>query len=440
MRRAPLAADRSPAGGRRGLSTRAVHAGEAAAEARPPRRAAGLAIHQTAPWIFADTAELAGAFDGLPGDRRALYSRYANPTVRVVEEKVAALEGCDDAVAFASGMGAISTALGAVLSSGDRLIASADLYGGTSAWLDHLAEHHPEVAVERVPLAGIAARLDELAEEGGSNGGAGDLAAVYLETPSNPLLGCCDLAAVAARCRALGAAAGRPVHLLVDGTMASPAVQTPHALGADLVIHSATKFLAGHSDVTAGVVAGPAALVERVRKAMIVGGACLDPHAAFLVARGLKTLALRLERQSANAARLAAQLAAHEAVERVHYPGRPEPGAFDPHAFDPVAAGQMANGGPMLSFELAGGLPAARALVDALTCFHIIPSLGGVESGVVLPAITSHRNLSEVERRAAGIADGLVRVSCGIEDGDDLEADLAAGLERAAAVTTGATP
>lgn len=403
----------------RGLSTRAVHAGEED-DTPPGRRPAAVPVVHTAPWVFDDSAALEDAFGALPGDRRALYSRYENPTVRSLERKVAALEGAEDTVAFASGMAAISTTLGALLAAGDRLLAAADLYGGTDGWLRRLADGRPEITVGRPPLTEIAARLET--EAGGD--GASDLAAVFLETPSNPLLACCDLAAVAAACRRIGQRRGRRPWLIVDGTLASPAVQQPLAHGADLVVHSATKFLAGHSDVTAGVVAGGAGLVERIRAEAIAAGPCLDPHAAFLVHRGVKTLALRLRRQSDNAARLARLLTAHSTVTRVHYPGLVPQGVFDP-----VAAGQMDDGGPMLAFELAGGLPAARRLVDALEVFHIIPSLGGVESGVVLPAMTSHRNLSAEERRRRGIAEGLVRVSCGIEDGEDLEADLGRALD-----------
>jgi cystathionine beta-lyase/cystathionine gamma-synthase len=382
---------------RPGAGTRAVHAGE---RQEVPRRPAAIPIYQTAPYLFRDAGELASAFAS--GDVTALYSRYANPTVRVVEEKLAALEGAEDAVAFASGMAAISATLSSLLASGDRLLAAADLYGGTHSWLAWLGERHPEVAVERVPLAGLVDAL---------SGGAAPLRVVYLESPSNPLLACADLRRVAELAHARGA------KMVVDSTMASPAVQTPLALGADLVVHSATKFLAGHSDVTAGIVAGDRAGVAEIRRAMMWGGACLDPHAAFLVGRGMKTLTVRVERQAANAARLAAFLSDHPRAARVHYPG-----------FDPVGRAQMRSGGAMLAFDLAGGGPAAATFLGRLQVFQIIPSLGGVESGVMLPAVTSHRQLTPEQRAAQGIHDGTVRVSCGIEDGDDLEADFAQAL------------
>ncbi len=379
-------------------ATRAVHAGEGR---RSPRPGAGAAIYQTAPFVFADSAELDRAFE--EGGRDGVYSRQGNPTVRLAEEKLAALEGAADAVAFASGLGAISGALSSLLASGDRLLAAGDLYGGTHAWLAWLGRRQPEVTVDTVPLAGLPDRLRDPDVPAPR--------AVLVESPSNPLLACCDLAELAAVAHERGAL------LLVDNTFATPALQTPLALGADLVLHSATKYLGGHSDVTAGFAAGSAELLAPVREALVLGGACLDPHAAFLLARGMKTLVLRVERQSANAARLAAFLRAHPRVEAVSYPGD-----------DPVARRQMSAGGGMLAFEVAGGLQAATALVDRLELFRIIPSLGGVESSVSLPALTSHRRLSAEQRAALGISDGLVRVSAGIEGYDDLEADLRQAL------------
>ncbi|HEX6201293.1 MAG TPA: aminotransferase class I/II-fold pyridoxal phosphate-dependent enzyme, partial [Thermoanaerobaculia bacterium] len=318
----------------------------------------------------------------------------------------AALEGAEEAVAFASGLAAMSAAVSSCVASGDTIVASADLYGGSAVQLGRLVRSHPEVTVEQVPLAGLEERL--------SGRGADARPAprlVILETPSNPLLSCCDLAAVAAAARERGAL------LLVDNTFATPVLQNPLALGADLVVHSATKYLGGHSDATGGFVAGSAERMEPVREAQMYGGACLDPHAAFLLARGMKTLALRVERQSENAARLAELLAGHPAVRGVRYPGN-----------DPVARRQMRAGGGMLTFELAGAAHAA-AVADRLRIFRIIPSLGGVESGVSIPALTSHRSLDPETRRALGIGDGMLRLSVGIEAVDDLRADLEQALD-----------
>jgi cystathionine gamma-synthase len=383
-------------------ATRAVHAGER----QPlPRRPATVPVVQTAPFVFTDVADLERAFTdpALVG----LYSRYANPTVRAVEEKLAALEGAEDAVAFASGMAAVAGVLAALLRSGDLLLASRELYGGSHALLGWLGDHHPEVAVERPPLAGLA---DAVAAS------PRPPTLVLAESPSNPLLVSCDLPALAAACRSRGAV------LVVDSTFASPVLQTPLALGADLVLHSATKFLGGHSDVTGGLVAGAGARLAPVRQAAQLLGGCLDPHAAFLVGRGMKTLFLRVERQTATATRLAATLAAHPRVAAVHYPGR-----------DPVAMRQMRGGGGMLSFELvadgaAASGAAVAAFLDRLELIQLIPSLGGVETGAMAPALSSHRGLSPAERAAAGIGDGLVRLSVGIEDPDDLEADLLQAL------------
>jgi cystathionine beta-lyase/cystathionine gamma-synthase len=396
---------------RRGAGTEAVHAGERQAA---PRRPAVVPIYQTAPFLFENAGELNAAFAG--GDLAGLYTRYANPTVRVVEEKIAALEGAEDGVAFASGMAAITTTLATLLRSGDRLVAAADLYGGTHQWLQWVTERHPTVQVERVPLARLAQRLEEMASD--RERAAPRL--VYFETPTNPLLACCDIARVARAAHALGAL------VVVDNTFASPVLQNPLALGADLVVHSATKYLGGHSDVTAGLVAGPRALLDAVREAMIVCGGCLDPHAAFLVARGMKTVALRVHRQSENAARLVEELAGDPRVAAVHYPG-----------LDPIGRAQMRAGGAMFAFDLHGGGAAAADLVDRLRIFQIIPSLGGVESGVLLPARTSHRQFTPEQRAAMGIGDGTVRISCGIEDAADLLADLEQAMAAVPAAVAG---
>lgn len=384
----------------RGASTLAVHGGEGQVAPRGP---AVVPIYQTAPFRFQTSAELITAFAG--DDLGGLYSRYRNPTVRAVEEKLAVLEGAEDAVAFASGTAAVAAALTSSLASGDHLILAADLYGGTHSLVERLSHRQPELTSEEVPLPELGARLAE--------GVPANSRVVFLETPSNPALLCCDLEEIARRAGTAGAL------LLVDNTFATPALQNPLALGADLVIHSATKYLAGHSDVVAGMVAGGGELIAEVRRAQITEGACLDPHAAFLLGRGMKTLALRVERQSANAARLAAILVSHSKASRVHYPG-----------LDPVGRAQMRAGGGMLTFDLAGGAACAHAFVDSLELFALLPSLGGVESGVMLPTAASHRALTAEQRAALGISDATVRLSVGIEDGDDLEADLLQALDR----------
>jgi cystathionine beta-lyase/cystathionine gamma-synthase len=384
-------------------ATRAVHAGEEPA-APLTRRPAGAVVWHTAPFVFDSVEELDGAFaaGGLDG----VYSRYGNPTVRVAEEKLAALEGAEEAVAFASGLAAIGAAISSCVASGDTIVASTDLYGGTAVQLSRRVRSHPEVTVEPVPLADLAGRLADPSRP--------TPRLVILETPSNPLLACCDLAEVAA-------ARDRGTLLLVDNTFATPVLQNPLHLpgggGADLVVHSATKYLGGHSDVTGGFVAGSAERMAKVKEAQMYDGACLDPHAAFLLARGMKTLPLRIERQSENAARLAELLAGHPAVRTVRYPGN-----------DPVGRRQMRAGGGMLTFEVAGARAAAR-VADRLRIFRIIPSLGGVESGVSIPALTSHRSLDPEARRALGIGDGMLRLSVGIEAFDDLRADLERALE-----------
>jgi cystathionine beta-lyase/cystathionine gamma-synthase len=359
-------------------------------------------IYQTAPFIFDSAEALIAGFDR--PDKAGLYSRYANPTVRVVEEKLAALEGADGAVAFASGMAAISGTLGTLLESGDRLITATDLYGGTAGWLGWLVERHPSVEIESVALADLAERLESGVDE--------RTRAVYLETPTNPLLRCCDLARMAAACEQLGVA------LVVDNTFATPVLQRPLTLGATHVVHSATKYLGGHSDLVAGIVAGSIGAMEAIRRTQRLGGACLDPHAAFLLARGMRTVALRVERQSKTAARLVGLLRRHESVTATYYPD------------DETARQQMSGGGGMVAFEVVGGLSAAERLLDALELFTIMASLGGVESSAVLVAVTSHKDLTPAERRSQGIDDGLIRLSIGIEDASDLEADLTQALDR----------
>lgn len=394
--------DTPPRGRRPGIATRAVHSGE---HQTAPRQGPSVPIHLAAPFVFETADELIEAYRGPlrnkpAAERDTLYGRHGNPSVRAVEDKVADLEGAEDAVAFASGMAAISTVLATLLQSGDRLLIARELYGGTLSWLRWLGSRHPEIDIEPCPMADLVSRLRDASRP--------TPRVVYLETPTNPLLTCVDLAAVSEAARSAGAV------VVVDNTFATPVLQNPLALGAHVVVHSATKFLAGHSDVIAGVAAGAADVLADLRDARDVLGGCLDPHAAFLVSRGIRTLALRVERQSATAARLADVLRAHPRVPRVFYPG-----------FDLTAQRQMRSGGAMVAFEIDGD---ARAFLDRLQIVQILPSLGGVETGAIPPAYTSHRGLSPEERADLGIGDNLVRLSVGIEDADDLVGDLETAL------------
>jgi cysteine-S-conjugate beta-lyase len=333
-----------------------------------------------------------------------IYPRYFNtPNQQVINRKVAALEKGEAAVVFGSGMAAISTLLLACLKPGDHAIFQNDLYGGT--------------------MQLITRELQRLGVQVSWGANAVEFAAavrpetrlIYVESPSNPLLHCVDLAAVAA----LGKSHG--ILTVIDNTFATPINQNPIALGMDAVIHSATKYLNGHSDVNAGVVVASDEIVRRVMASAVNLGGMLDAHACSQLERGLKTLALRVQRHNENADRLARFLASHPAVARVNYPGLPN------HPDHAIAARQMRGFGGMLSFELRQPdqvdrwLSRLRLVMPAL-------SLGGVESLVCVPSRTSHRLMTLAERQRAGIMDGLVRVSVGIEDAEDLEADFAQAL------------
>jgi cystathionine beta-lyase/cystathionine gamma-synthase len=376
--------------GWKGWSTRCVHAGQPAAS-----REAGACTP-----LHVSTAYPSGSGDNI-------YPRYFNVlNQEVVAAKLADLEGGEAALVLASGMAAISTTLLACLNPGDHALFQHDLYGGT----------HQLVVRELMRWGVQVSWVRDVAEAAAAL--RPETRLLYLETPGNPLLRCVDLAAAAALTCA------QNLLLVVDNTFATPVNQNPLALGADIVVHSATKYLNGHSDVSAGVVIASAELVQRVRAVAMNHGGVLDARACAQLERGLKTLALRMERHNANALRLARFLQAHPAVARVHYPGLPD---SPDHA---LACRQMRGFGGMLSFELCrpervddflGGLRLALAAL----------SLGGVESLVCVPARTSHLNLTAEERAAAGIAEGLVRVSVGIEDAADLERDFAAALEAA---------
>ncbi|AJF66498.1 trans-sulfuration enzyme family protein [Streptomyces vietnamensis] len=386
------------------LNTRAVHV------VNDPFPSGGrplsVPIVQSSAFAFDSAAELADAM--ADPDGRYVYSRRGNPTVRALEQTLAGLEGGEGAIAFASGMGAISGVLLALLKPGDRVVAQRCLYGGTHAVLADLAERY---GIEVVRMSG-----DDPAEF--------EAAAVHpatrllvLETIANPTGQVPDLPGLLAAARALG------VTSLVDNSLASPVLCRPLELGADVVVHSTTKYLSGHSDVLGGAaVFADDALLRRVWPRTVELGACADPFAAWLTLRGIPTLPLRMREHCANAAALAELLATRAGVTAVHYPWRAGHPSYD------TARKVLAGGGGLLSFELAGGREAGRAFIERVRLAKLALSLGGVETLVAHPASTSHRELDEGELAAAGIAPGLVRMSVGIEDVEDLWEDLQQAL------------
>jgi cystathionine beta-lyase/cystathionine gamma-synthase len=382
------------------LVTRAGHLADLGA-ARPTV----APIHNAASYYYESSTALDQAFDG----SGYVYSRFANPTVAAFEAAVAALEGAAGAVAFGSGMAALHAAILAVLAGPDDLVAaSRDCYGGTLSLL-----------VGPLATLGVQNRLVDLTDEREVERVLAERPrALLLETISNPLLRLLDVEALAARAHAVGA------RLIVDSTFTTPYLLRPLELGADLVVHSATKYLGGHGDLTAGVVAGSADLLEPLRSAARLAGGVLGPNEAWLALRGLRTLALRLERQCANAHRLAAWLNEQPRVSRVYYPGLPE---HPQHALAQRTLG--GRFGAVIAFDLdPPRADAVGAVIDRLRHFTPAPTVGDLESLVMYPARASHRGLTAAQRAEIGIGDGLIRLSIGIEAVEDLEADLAQAL------------
>ncbi len=396
----------SPEAAERAFATLAVHAGN---RSDPATGAHGTPIFQTSTFLLGSVERGARLFAG--EEQGGIYSRIGNPTVAAAEEKLAALEGAEAAIAFATGMGAIAATLLSTLRQGDEVLYLGPLYGGTHGLLHELLSRFG-VSARRVTAAGLEAAITERTR------------LVYSETPTNPTLDVHDLRRVAEVARRYGLLS------MVDNTFATPYLTRPIELGIDLVAHSATKYLAGHGDVLAGFVAGPAALLEPVRlEGLRHGGAMLDPHAAFLVLRGMRTLHLRMEAHCRNARAVAESLVGARGVRRVRYPGLPtDPG----HA---VAASQMKDFGGMVAVELHGGLPAAEAFLAQLRVIDHAVSLGDVSSLACVPAASTHHLMSEEELAAEGITPGLVRLSLGVEDAADLVADVARAAEAAARVS-----
>jgi len=384
-----------------GPQTRAIHGGE------PNRRGVNgpivTEIIRSSPFTFSSTAEMKLWAEGK--NKAYIYTRYGNPTLSVAEKKIAALEGAEAAVVASSGMAAISSALLSVLKCGDEVISTAQLYGGTYRLMRDV---FPNMGITVRQVGTDLAGIETLANS--------RTKAIYVESPTNPTLRLVDIH------KAVAFAKKHNLVSIIDNTFATPVLQNPIALGYDMVVHSATKALAGHSDIIAGVAVGNSQWMDRVRHMIIYLGGSMDPGAAYLLIRGIKTLGVRVERQCKNAIAVATFLEKHPKVARVHYPG------LKSHADHQLARKQMRGFGSMLAFDLKGGLPAARRFCDRVRLFLLAASLGGVESLVILPIYSSHYKMSDEELRRAGVSPGTVRVSIGLEDSADLIEDLRQAL------------
>jgi len=385
------------------FDTLAVHAGEAPCAATG---ALDTPIYQSTTFVSADADEMAAVYgEQKPG---YMYTRYGNPTIHALEAKIAALEGGEAALATASGMAAVSTAILGYVKTGDHVVASRSLYGATYNFLN-----------KKLPRMGASAtfvgsgRVEDLEKALRPN-----TRLIYFETPSNPVLEVVDIAAVAA----LGRARGIPT--MLDNTFASPALQQPLRLGVTVSLHSATKYLCGHGDAMGGAIVGPREYISLLIHEIIRDfGGVISPFNAWLILRGIRTLHLRMPAHCSNAQQIAEFLAGHPKVEHVNYPGLPG------HPGHEVARKQMSAFGAMISFEVKGGYEGGKQVMDGVRLFARAASLGDTRSLIVHPASTSHRAVPPEERRAIGITDGLVRLSVGIEAAADLISDLDHALQ-----------
>src|SRR5258706_2081885 len=388
-----------------GQSTRAVHGGERDTRVRVTDSLTTPIVQSAAFW-FRDTQEVIAYQEGRHPSFE--YGRYGNPTTRAVETKLCAHEGGEDCVVSASGMNSVTTMLLALVPRNGHVVTTHDCYRRTRQFMQTVL---PKMGVRCTVIDPADLAALERAVAGGAN-------LFFSESPTNPYLRVVDVQGVAERCRARGTI------VVIDSTLATPVNQQALALGADLVLHSVTKYLAGHNDVLAGALVGSEALIRPIRELHGVLGGVIDPHAAYLVLRGMKTLSLRVARANDNAGAIARFLEQHDKIERVHYPG------LASHCDHAVAVRQMSGFGGMVSFEVRGGLDGASKLIDALRVPYIAPSMGGVESLIEQPTIISYWDKTPQDRAQLGIRDNLVRYSCGIEDTDDLIRDLEQALER----------
>jgi methionine-gamma-lyase len=393
-----------------GINSKLVHSGH-----KPdPSGSVSVPIYQTSTFAFRNAehgaALFAGAEDGY------IYTRIGNPTIRALEENVAELENGCGAIATSSGMGAVCTLYMALLEAGAHLVSTASVYGPSRLVMEKEFARFgvQSTYVETSDINQVRAAL------------RANTKLVYVETPANPTMQVSDIEEISALAHAHGCL------VAVDNTFASPYLQTPLNLGADVVLHSVTKFINGHADVVGGViVAKNKELHKRLRSVMISTGCNMDPHQAFLVYRGLKTLGLRVERAQQNAMEIARWLERQPEISRVRYIG------LESHPQHELAKRQMKGFGSMISFELKGGMEAGRRLMDHVHVATLAVSLGGVETLIEHPASMTHAGMSAEDRRAAGFSDGLVRYSVGIEDVEDLIADLRQALDAVAELGSG---
>ena len=342
------------------------------------------------------------------------YTRYGNPTNTVAEKRVAELEGVDAALTFASGMGAITTTILALLKSGDHIVAQRDIYGGVTKFF-----------TQWLPKLGIETTFVETtSHEEHGRAIQPNTKLLYLESPTNPTLRVVDLKAAANLSKHHGLIS------MIDGTFGTPINQHPADYGIDLIMHSGTKYLSGHTDLICGVVAGPGNLIEKIHGTRSTLGNCMDPHASWMLARGLKTLAVRVARQNENALQVAQFLEQHAKVRRVHYP------FLKSHLQYEIAKAQMSGGGGIVTFEVKGSGEDARRASESMRLFTLAPSLGGVESLVSIPVLTSHAMIEPAHRVQMGVTEQMIRLSVGIEDVNDLIADLDHALEAVRAPQT----
>jgi methionine-gamma-lyase len=380
------------------FATLAVHAGESPC---PATGALDTPIYQSTTFVSADSDEMAAVY----GEQKFgyMYTRYGNPTIRALETKVAALEGGEAALAFATGMAAISSAILGYVKAGDHVVAARSLYGAAYNFLNTKL---PRLGASTTLVPSCRAEDFEEAIQPNTR-------LIYFETPSNPTLAIVDIAALAAM------ASKRGIPTMIDNTFASPALQRPIPLGVTVSVHSATKYLCGHGDAMGGMVIGPKDYISLLLHEVIRDfGGVVSPFNAWLILRGIRTLHLRMPAHCANAQRVAEFLAGHSRVERVNYPGLPS------HPGHEIARKQMSAFGAMISFEVKGGYEGGKKVMDRVKIFARAASLGDTRSLIVHSASTSHRAVPRDQRLAIGISDGLVRLSVGVEAVEDLIADL----------------